>query len=64
MKSGMGLSHWRQSERLQEVTGPNASAPPLILAPKTALGSHPCVALSSAQAEYIITQVTACKGYV
>jgi hypothetical protein len=56
MKPQAGLPHSYQSERGRKRAGPNASALPLILVPESALGSHPCVALSSAQANDIITR--------
>jgi len=45
-KTGLPLSC--QNEMSKEKAGP--APPPLVLAPESALGSHPCVALSSAQA--------------
>jgi len=64
MKPGMDLPPWCQSERWAEWTGANTSPPPLILAPESALGSRPRVALSSAQANTIITRLCACKHNV
>ena len=58
MKSRMDLSRSCQSERWAQWTGANGSPPPLILAPESALGSRPRVALSSAQVEPTI------HGYV
>ena len=54
----MSLPHWCQSER-ESLARPVVPAPPLVLAPEPALGSHSCVALSSAQAAIIIHDV--CK---
>ena len=56
MKLGMGLSHSCQSDG-QKRTGTNTSSPSIVLAPESALGSHPCVALSSAQVNSILPQV-------
>ena len=50
MKLGSGLPHSCQNEKSKEKAGPAPPLPPLVLAPESALGSHPCVALSSAQA--------------
>lgn len=61
MKPRMDLSHWCQSERWAKGTGASMSPPPLILAPESALGSRPRVALSSAQASVIITRLSAWK---
>jgi len=61
MKPKMGLPHSYQSERGKKMAGPNVSALPLILVPESALGSHPCVALSSAQANPIIAPICAWK---
>jgi len=58
MNPRTGLSRSCQSERGPKTTGPNTSAPPLLLAPESALGSHPCVALSSAQAKTRIRNQT------
>jgi hypothetical protein len=50
----MGLSLSCQSASNKKA-GTQLTFPLRILAPETALGSHPCVALSSAQAEYILS---------
>ena len=49
----MGLSLLCQSASVKRA-GTQLTFPPRILAPETALGSHPCVALSSAQAKNIV----------
>jgi hypothetical protein len=51
----MSLPRSCPSER-NKATGANGSPPPLILAPEPVLGSHSCVALSSAQIVAIITK--------
>ena len=53
----MSFPHSCQSERLKG-TGAKDSPPPLVLAPESALGSHSCVALSSAQANTTISSTS------
>ena len=43
--------------RWAKEAGTNASLPPIVSVPESALGSHPCVALSSAQANIILPQI-------
>ena len=50
MNPRIGLSHSCQSDG-QKRTGTNTASPSIVLAPESALGSHPCVAPPSAQAE-------------
>jgi hypothetical protein len=59
MNLRMGLSHPCQSERPKWAGDRFAAPQPLVLAPESALGSHPCVALSSAQVNLIITRAFA-----
>ena len=53
MTSSTGLSLYCQSDG-QKGTGTKPSSQSIVLAPEAALGSHPCVALSSAQANNTI----------
>ena len=53
----MSLPRECQSER-ENGTGAKGSPPSLVLAPESALGSHSCVALSSAQANSNHNHVT------
>ena len=54
MISRMGLSLSCQSNGYIKRTGKSISSPSIVMAPESALGSHPCVALSSAQANVIL----------